>query len=428
VSILGSGMAGFGAWHRLQRERHDVVLYDKNLYPGGHTFTWVDPRGFLFDEGPHVSFTSDDAIREILADAVDDAYEELPYELDNYWHGFRLSHPAQCHLHGLPADVITEIVADFVEQSAEPPRPVENYYDWLIQAYGKTFADRFPVVYTTKYHTTHPRNMTTDWIGPRMYRPSLEEVLLGALAPAPPAVHYIKGFRYPSEGGFASYLEKFARDARIELGHEAVEIDPSAKSIRFGDGTTTGYERLISSLPLPDLIRIISGAPADVREAAERLACSNCVLVNVGIGRPDVTDKHITYVYDEDIVFSRLSFPHLMSPANAPAGMSSVQAECYFSDKYHPLDVAPEELIEPTLRDLRRIGVLREDDEIVMAEAIHLTYANVIYDVDRNPALDCIHGFLDEIGIARCGRYGDWGHIWTDEAFLSGVRAAESVI
>jgi protoporphyrinogen oxidase len=427
ISILGTGMAGFGAWRRLQQERHDVVLYDKNPYAGGHTYTWSD-SGFLFDEGPHVSFTADEEMRAILADAVDDEYEELAYELDNYWQGFRLPHPAQCHLHGLPPELITKIVVDFVDQGAGPAAPIENYYDWLVQAYGTTFADEFPVAYTTKYHTTHPRNLTTDWIGPRMYRPSLDEVLRGALAPAAPTVHYIKGFRYPRQGGFVSYLAKFAREAHIELEHEAVEIDPRTRMIRFGDGTSDRFERLISTLPLPELIRIISGAPEDVREASERLACSSCVLVNLGVGRPDLTDRHISYVYDEDVVFSRLSFPHLMSPANAPPGTSSVQAECYFSDKYKPLNVAPEAMIEPTLHDLRRIGVLREDDEIVFSDAMFLEYANVIYDHDRAPALDCIHGYLDEIGIARCGRYGDWGHIWTDEAFRSGMQAAENVL
>ena len=37
-------------------------------------------------------------------------------------------------------------------------------------------------------------------------------------------------------------------------------------------------------------------------------------------------------------------------------------------------------------------------------------------------------GYLDDVGIAYCGRYGDWAYIWTDESFMSGERAAESVL
>jgi hypothetical protein len=97
----------------------------------------------------------------------------------------------------------------------------------------------------------------------------------------------------------------------------------------------------------------------------------------------------------------------------------------YFSDKYRPLVGEPADYVEPVLRDLVRCGVLSEDDDVAYKGAFACRYANVIFDHDRAPALEVVHGYLEEVGIAWCGRYGDWGHIWTDEAFLSGERAAE---
>ena len=38
------------------------------------------------------------------------------------------------------------------------------------------------------------------------------------------------------------------------------------------------------------------------------------------------------------------------------------------------------------------------------------------------------HGYLDDIGIGYCGRYGDWAYIWTDQAFMSGERAARAAL
>jgi len=55
-------------------------------------------------------------------------------------------------------------------------------------------------------------------------------------------------------------------------------------------------------------------------------------------------------------------------------------------------------------------------------------YANVIFDLDRTAALDTVHGFLDDIGVGYCGRYGDWGYMWTDESFISGEKAAQNVL
>src|SRR5262245_25084475 len=64
IANLGSKMAGFGAWHRLRDEPHQVVLYDKHSYDGGHTYSWVFPPRFVPDEGYHVSFTTAARIRD----------------------------------------------------------------------------------------------------------------------------------------------------------------------------------------------------------------------------------------------------------------------------------------------------------------------------------------------------------------------------
>jgi len=59
---------------------------------------------------------------------------------------------------------------------------------------------------------------------------------------------------------------------------------------------------------------------------------------------------------------------------------------------------------------------------------MYLRYANIIFDLDRADALKIVHGYLDDIGISYCGRYGDWGYMWTDESFKSGEVAAERAL
>jgi len=348
--------------------------------------------------------------------------------LNNYWRGHWPQHPVQLHLHGLPEDVIIKVIADFVEERQGPERPVNNYADWLLASFGRTFAELFPMQYTRKYHLTTADNMSTDWLGPRIYRPSLEEVLRGAISPSPPQIHYITHFRYPTHGGFMSYLKKFVPLGNLKLNHELVSIDPRSRQLNFSNGSMARYDALISSLPLPDLIGMIQGAPPDIVQASKRLACSTCVLVNVGVNREDLSEAHMTYFYDDDICFTRLNFPHMLSRNNVPKGAGSVQAEVYFSDKYKPFAGSPDDLIQPVIDDLRRCGILREDDRILFRNAMLLRYANIIFDLDRTAALKTLHGYLDDIGIAYCGRYGDWGYMWTDESFKSGELAAEKAL
>jgi len=428
IVVLGTGMAGFGAAYRLNRAGITPIMYDRNGYHGGHTTSFRYDTNFVFDQGPHISFTKDPRIQDLFADSVDQRYETVQINLNNYWRGYWPRHPVQLHLHGLPEEVVVKVIADFVEERQGPERLVRNYADWLLSSYGRTFAELFPMQYTQKYHQTSADNMTTDWLGPRMYRPSLEEVLRGAIAPSSPHVHYITHFRYPSEGGFISYLKKFVPLGNLKLSHELVSIDSRTRKLSFANGVVAHYDALISSVPLPDLIRMIQGTPHDVLDASRRLACSTCVLVNVGVNREDLSNAHMTYFYDEDICFTRLSFPHMLSATNAPKGTGSIQAEVYFSEKYKPFTGSPEDWVQPVISDLRRCGILRETDRILCSKAMLLRYANIIFDLDRSVALETVHSYLDDVGIAYCGRYGDWGYMWTDESFKSGERAAETAL
>ena len=47
---------------------------------------------------------------------------------------------------------------------------------------------------------------------------------------------------------------------------------------------------------------------------------------------------------------------------------------------------------------------------------------------ERAEALETVHGYLNDIGVHYCGRYGDWAYIWTDESFMSGEIAAEKAL
>jgi protoporphyrinogen oxidase len=428
IVVLGTGMAGLGAGYALEQAGAPFVCYDKNRYPGGHTRSFRYDNGFVFDEGGHISFTKHSHVRDLLAENIRGRFEEPRLAIDNYWRGHRIPHPVQCNLRGLPPDLVIRIIQDFVAARSREPGTGSTYADWLYDAYGKTFAETFPLVYGRKYHTTTMDRLTTDWIGPRMYRPNLEEILRGAIGEGVTGAHYVDMFRYPSTGGFLSYLEPFVERFEIRLDHRLTGLDPARRLLRFANGEETPFERVVSSIPLPDLVPMIDGVPTDVVDASHRLAFTQAILINLGVKRSDLSETAITYFYDEDVIFSRVNLPHMFSPHNAPRGCGTIQAEVYYSDKYRPFSGSPEALVEPVIADLRRCGFLRDDDAIILKDTAINRYANVIYDSDRASAVSLIHGFLDDIGVHYCGRYGNWDHAWTDEAFISGEAAARKAL
>lgn len=424
IVILGGGMAGFGAAHQLSELGLRPRLYEQREQPGGLTSSFDHGDGFVFDEGVHISFTKSERVKRVFAESVSGHFETGRVYCNNYWRGHWIKHPAQVNLHGLPTDLIVDCIRDFVVANQAPPPEIRNYRDWLLASYGPTFANTFPMVYTRKYHTTDAENMTTDWLGPRLYRPDLEEVLRGALEHEPLDVFYVDEFRYPSHGGFEAFMRGMFPKADLHCGHRVTGIDTARRRLSFAGGMTSDYGSLISSLPLPALVPLIAGAPADVRDAAARLACSQAVVVNIGLNRPIESKAQWSYFYDEDIPFARVSYRTALSPHSTPPGCGALQAEIYFSDKYRPLRGTPDEQIEPAIDALIRTGLIADRSEILHQSAVWLPYANVIFDHDRRPALQMVQAFLDDVGIATCGRFGQWGYIWTDAAFLSGEQAA----
>src|SRR5258705_13639103 len=120
IAVLGSAMQGYAAAYRLQAEGITPTMYDNNSYYRDHTASFRNELGFLFDVGPHVSFTKDSRIQELFADSVDQQYETLPISLNNYWNGYWPKHPVQLNLHGLPEDTIVKVISDFVEERQKP--------------------------------------------------------------------------------------------------------------------------------------------------------------------------------------------------------------------------------------------------------------------------------------------------------------------
>ena len=428
IIILGAGMAGFGAAHHLNENSFESIICEKLPYYGGMTSSFTKD-GFTFDSGPHISFTKDKKIQDLFAESVKNEFFTLQeVGVNNYWKNYWIKHPAQVNLHNLPVDFVVTILKEFIENKSKEHKNIKNFKEWLYASFGETFAENFPMKYGLKFHTTPAENMSIDWLGPRLYKPELEEVLHGALTSETKDVHYVSHFRYPKHGGYVSYLNSFKEKAIVNLNHELISLDTVQKTAKFLNGEEYSYDHLISSVPLPELIPLIKNVPEKVLEASQKLACSTVVIVNIGVNRSDISKNVWTYFYDDDIIFTRLTFPHMQSKNNVPDGCGSIQAEIYFSNKYKPLEKEPEDFIESTIVDLKKCGMLKENDEVLYKEAVVYPYANVIFDHERKDNLDIVHSYLDGIGVKYCGRYGEWKYIWTDEAFKSGMNAASKTI
>lgn len=426
VIVLGAGLAGLSAANHLGGE---CEVFEKEPYIGGHSRT-KRVEGFNFDEGAHVFFGKDEFSRRFV-------YEPLGSELINHraeiWNNYGEQrygrYPVQANAHALAPETATRCVMDFIEAVHQPEHEVRTYEEWCYASFGKSFSDEFMLRYARKIWTVEPSEMNTEWLGSkvggRITRPSLEQVLRGAIDPDPQELNYLTEFAYPSKGGFGRIAEPLASGvSRINLGCGVTSIESSARRITFADGMTRSYEAAISTIPLPTLVRLTVDAPAEVRAAADRLMWNAIRCVNLGVAREDVGPGHWVYFYDHSIPFFRVSFPSKFSPNNAPAGHTSISCEIAYSRR-KPLD--EENLTGRVVDALRATGILKDSDRIVVEDQMDIPYAYVVFDFNREASLRTIHAWMESVRIYPCGRFGEWGYHWSFEAIESGQRVASMV-
>jgi protoporphyrinogen oxidase len=439
--ILGAGLAGLSASFHLGHE--NCVLLESSASPYGHIRSQIRD-GFTWDEGPHVSFTQHEYVRSIFAESVGGDYEEFRAKVGNYFQGHWIDHPAQVSLHQVPEPLRSRCLESFLESRRSDAPPPANYQEWLDQAFGPVFARTFPAVYTEKYWTRPPRDLATDWVGPRVLTPAVDDVVAGANGTLARNLHYITTVRYPRRGGYQSFAALMRRGASIRFGAEPARINLVDRKILLSNGETMGFERLVSTIPLPVFVGLCSNVPPSVREAAQVLECSKLQLVNFRVREVARRPETWFYVYDHDKFSTRVNFTEHLASGNAPAGWSGVQVEVY-AGKCRPFPGSEEEIAARVRAEIVAMGIC-EEAGVIDQHSVQVPWANVIFTGDTRPALDVIWSWLEQHGLSRedgdthpltdwnrarssrpaigavcfAGRYSQWKYFWTDDCVLRG--------
>jgi protoporphyrinogen oxidase len=425
ITILGAGLSGLATSFHVGHEK--CIIYESKPYYGGHIYS-TRREGFTWDDGPHVLFNPGDYVKNLFAENVDGHFVEEKTRVSNFFRGYWIEHPAQSNLYQVPEPLRTECLNSFLatrKENPDPPPPA-NYKQWLDHAFGPVFAETFPAAYTRKYWTTQPVNLGIDWIGERVFYPKIEDVVNGAKGPLDRQTYWVHRWRYPLNGGYLSFCDRFARDAQIHYGKTIVKINFGKRLLGFEDGSNNQYRKLVSTIPLPVLIKNSEDAPQDVRDAASLLRCTRFIGVEIAVNHPSKRKESWIYVYDEDKLSTRISITENFSPNNAPPNCTGIAVEVYGSD-YKQLPVDPQKVGEIVQNELIEMGLIENKKAVISMNVRLSPWGQVMYDHNRKSAIDRINSFLDQFGIIRVGRYSEWGYLMTHDCVLSSRDAAERI-
>src|SRR5216683_500274 len=433
ILILGGGLAGLSAAFFSPRKWR---LIEKTERVGGLVKTEVIGNGFYFDPTGHWLHLRDPEItRLVTTEWIPDELVSIQRKAAVYSRGVFTRFPYQVNTYGLPAEVVSENLIGFVEaQYGESGRELRqreprNFEEFILRYMGAGFARNFMIPYNRKLWTVPASQLSAAWCGRFVPRPSLKEVVEGALGIGGDNIGYNASFLYPKEGGIevlAKAILKNARGGEVSVNTEPKSIDWKSRTVLLSNGEAISYSDLISTIPLPALIRCIaaapSGAPAEVFAAARRLKATTVTHVSVGVKGPNRQPWHWIYLPEPEFNTYRIGSPSAVYPSLAPLDSCS-----FYVEYSHRGELSKKQCEEFAIADLLRSQMIHRADDVLFARANEIPNAYVLYDEEYGPAKTEILRFLEQVGIHTAGRYGEWEYSSMEDAIIGGRRCARKI-
>jgi len=433
--IIGSGPTGMSAAYHLDE---DYLIMERDGRVGGLNKS-ENLEGFVFDYAGHIMFTGDAYARTMFEKLLTDpksGEKNVHYQAREAWcyqKGVHTLYPFQANTYGLPQEVIQECIVGlaraYLENGDRPASEYANFHEWMWGTYGEGICKHFMDCYNRKLWKIDLREMSHEWLSGRVPMPAIEQIIEGAIKPGIADMGPNAYFGYPLRGGYQALVDGWGNllgqdhiDS-IRTNSDVTEVDLRRKTVKTASGKEYDYRRLVTTMPLPELVRRIKNCPSDVKAAGESLRHTSIQCVFIG-SRPNRMEKyHWIYYPEPDLFFHRIFVQGNASPHNQPAGCSNYIAEV----SYYGKPVPKQEAIERTIEGMIKVGRLEKNDEIVVADAVLMPYAYVIPQHHKDAAVSMLKDYLFEHDVITIGRFGEWSYYNTDHAILAGKRAAEMV-
>lgn len=461
MAVLGAGPVGLSAAYHLGEQS---LLIEQHDQVGGSCRTIADD-GFTFDCAGPGMFASDPYANEMYDLLLGD---NLHWQTRDDWvfsDGTYTRYPFHSALYGLPSAVIRECILGAVEArfgpeknpadatsnpqtSPDQPRPEpvmlpfrnrrrtpRNFEDFIQATYGAGIARHFALPYYSRFWASPLKDLEAPPAGGPEPVPDLEAMIEGALSPAPglrfklPSESGAARFGYPLEGGFQALMNGFVPRLAgvLKLDSRVVTIAPAEHLLTVDDGSIYHYETLLSTLPLPELIRALGDSlTASVREAAEGLRYLSLRWVSLGIDRPNLTPKQWIH-YPRGTVFHRVFAQGNASPHCNPPESFGLSCIIAYSDQ-QPLPRTGKALTELCIADCIRTGLLAAADPVPVTHQFDLPNVALLPDHNSTKYLERSRSWLLRHDIILAGQDSAWQYQNPQHPFSLGRQAARQVL
>jgi protoporphyrinogen oxidase len=413
--ILGAGITGLSVACHLKEKNHDFIIIEKEKNPGGLCRN-INIDGYTFNYTGHFLHCRTTYVRDLAIKLVP-GVKTVKRNSYVYLDKRVIPYPIQSNVGYLsPVSRIKSSIG-YLTRSKKDPRNLE---EWFICNFGRGLYSLFFKSYNEKLWKYPLKDIVPDFL--TSYVPRSSQTSSGE------NIGYNAEFLYPDKG-IGSLVSSISGNIEIFRG-EVRKVDE--KYVYFDSGKTK-YENLVSTIPLPGFLKILSINGEKFEQKNGKLVWNSVLCLNIGIrgklsfgnsiknSNLNPSGFHWIYFPDKKFPFYRIGSLSNISPQLAPDNCSSVWVEISYRKSKPEKDI-----VDAVVSDLVKMELFKKEAISHISE-LDIPYAYPIYDKNREKNLNEIQGFLKKHNITLAGRFGKWEYSYIEESILEGKRIAASL-
>lgn len=412
--VVGGGPSGLAMAYALQGS---TLVLEKEDRVGGLCRS-ITVNGGVFDIGGHSFHTPYPEVYELVHELMNGQMDSQQRSAWVYTHNTLIPYPFQRYYDRIPDPQVVRECEDGLK-NAGGVEEAEDFETYILRKFGQGIADHFMLPYNRKLWARDVKNISIEWTSERVAGPkgSQEkfETQGGQRKPLQPDTWV----GYPQYGGYEEIYRAFVPHIpAIELNQAVAHIDPAAHLATTRDGRQYHYEFLVSTVPLPLVVRMVEGTPQAVIEMADRLEYMSLRVELLLAGRQLDTPVQRIYIADPAIPAHKIALNHNSSDYLRSQPCHAIMAEVSLS-KEKQVDV--EQIAPQTIDFLCSLGILDSPEDIVWTGHVDVKFAYPVYTHQRPGLVQGIKSWLSDWDIYTLGRFGDWEYINSDKCVMKGL-------
>ena len=390
--IIGAGITGL--CYAMFVRHDDYLILEKENEIGGYCRT-IKRNGFVWDYSGHFFHFQDSQIKDLILSGMEkEKIITVIKETRIKYKDLLVDYPFQKNIHQLEKNELLDCLFDLFTVATDE---YENFKEMLYVKFGKSIAEKFLIPYNEKLYACDLNILDKNAMG-RFFPYADKEDIIKNFRTANNS-SYNGSFVYP-QGGAIEYVNSIHRHIdknKVRFMSEVKSISLVNHEVTLSDGSTIKYDRLINTMPFPQLLDM-TGIEYD-----KNVYTWNQVLCfNLGFDKKG-SDKinHWLYFPEKKYCFYRVGFyDNILNQDRM-----SMYVELGFDKEEQ---IKSNEWIGPVLRDLEMAGIKSSDQTLVDYECIIMNPAYVHINNQSIKDVEDKKNLLAKFDVYSIGRYGSW--------------------